>query len=70
MGVVDEKHNPQTEVNTGQIKFSVRDTSFLVSAISRTQLSGAEINQAYSTMSKLEKFHNFLLERNNIIKGV
>ena len=54
----------------GEIELNVKDTSFLVSAINRTQLSGVEIKQAYNTMHKLEKLHEYLLSKNNIIKGV
>lgn len=66
MGVIEERVKPQKN----EIALSVKDTSFIISAINRTQLSGVEIHQAYQTMAKLEAFHEYLLSKNNLIKGI
>jgi|19_taG_2_1085344.scaffolds.fasta_scaffold41560_2 hypothetical protein len=66
MGVIEERVKPQKN----EIALSVKDTSFIISAINRAQLSGVEIHQAYTTMHKLEAFHEFLLNKSNIIKGI
>ena len=60
----------QTEVNVhkSELRLSVKDTSFIISAINRAQLNGVEIHQAYATMHKLESFHEYLLNKNNLIR--
>ena len=66
MPVIEESKSAQT----GQIKLSVKDTSFLIAALNRSPLSGAEVKQAYNTMHKIESLHDYLLNKENLVKGV
>ena len=67
MPVIEEAKNLQK----GEfIKLSVKDTSFLIAALNRSPLNGAEVKQAYNTMHKLESLHEYLLNREQLVKGV
>ena len=45
------------------MSFTIRDTDFLIRMFQSSHISGADISQASSTISKLKAIHNFLSQK-------
>ena len=66
MGVeksINISQNPDT------ITLTVQDTGFLLALIGRASISGSELKQAVKTVQKFEKLHNFLVNKEQMVRG-
>ena len=55
--------------NPDTISLTVQDTGFLLSLIGRANISGSELKQAVKTVQKFEKLHDYLVNKEQMIRG-
>ena len=56
--------------NPENISLSVQDTGFILSLVNRASINGSELKQAMSTTKKFESLHDYLVKKEEIIRGV
>jgi hypothetical protein len=67
MGIINQEHNNpvedvQNEVSIERPTFTISDTEFILKLIADSRIYGRDINQAISTIKKIQDLHTLLLK--------
>lgn len=54
----------------GEIGLNVKDTGFLLSVLNRVSIQGSELKLAMAVTTKIEKLHEYIVNKEEIIRGV
>ena len=65
--MIDKK---EKKYEPGQIGFNIKDTGFLLTILNRSQIQGSELKHAMSVTTKIEKLHDYIVGREELIRGV
>ena len=57
-------------LSPGEIGLNIKDTGFLLSVLTKAHVQGAEMRHAVSVIDKIESLHNYLVDTQEIIRGV
>jgi len=58
------------KMTPGEIGLNVKDTGFLLTVLNRASIQGSELKHAMAVTLKIEKLHDYIVNKEEIIRGI
>ena len=61
MSIIDKNNNKPSKNTPNRPSFTISDTEFLLKLIADSKIQGRDLNQAISTIQKIQDLHTIML---------